>query len=78
MLSRKPTAIKLTQEDVQDYDNLVAAQQQPPDSSPQSKDPSTHSRKSQKGKEGAPTAQDRQRTMDDRIGVTTGTRTTRR
>ena len=74
MLSRKPTAIKLTQEDVQDYDNLLAAQQQP---SPQSKDTSNPPRKPQKGKEVASTAQDRQQTMDERIGVTTGTTGTR-
>ncbi len=77
MLSRKPTAIKLTQEDVQDYDNLVATQQE--DSSPQSKDTSTNPRKPQKGKEvAASTAQERQQSMDERIGVTTGTRTARR
>jgi hypothetical protein len=74
MLSRKPTAIKLTQEDIQDYDNLVAAQQQP---SPQSKDTSNPSRKPQKGKEVVSTAQDRQQSMDERIGVTTGTIGTR-
>lgn len=75
MLSRKPTAIKLTQEDLQDYDNLVAAQQQP---SQQSKDTTNHPRKSQKGKEVAPTPQDRQQAMDQRIGVTAGLRGTRR
>jgi Anaphase-promoting complex APC subunit CDC26 len=76
MLSRRPTAIKLTQEDIQDYDNHVAAQQ---DHSPQSKDTSIQTHKSQKGKEAAPTAQDRQQTMDERIGVTiTGVREARR
>lgn len=77
MLSRKPTAIKLTQEDVQDYDNFVAAQQEP--SSPQSKDASTDPRKPEKGKEAAAsTVQERQQSMDERIGVTTGTRAARR
>ena len=77
MLSRKPTAIKLTQEDIQDYDNFVAAQQEP--SSPQSKDTSTDPRKPEKGKEvAASTAQERQQSMDERIGVTTGTRAARR
>ena len=76
MLSRKPTAIKLTQEDVQDYDDFVAAQQE--NSSPQSKDTSTNPRKPQKGKEvSASAAQERQQSMDERIGVTTGTRTIR-
>src|SRR5271170_5171054 len=75
MLSRKPTAIKLTQEDLQDYDNLVAAQNS---SSPQGNNPPNQPRNPQKGKEVAPTHQDRQQTMDDRIGVTTGTRLARR
>lgn len=74
MLSRKPTAIKLTQEDVQDYDNLVAAQQQ---ASPKSKGASNPPRKTQKGKEVASTDQERQQSMDERIGVATGTRGTR-
>jgi Anaphase-promoting complex APC subunit CDC26 len=65
MLSRKPTAIKLTQEDIQDYDNFVAAQQEP---SPESTSTPTHLRKS-KGKEVA-TAEERQTSMDQRIGVT--------
>jgi hypothetical protein len=77
MLSRKPTAIKLTQEDVQDYDDFVAAQQE--HSSLPSTDASTNPRKPQKGKEvAASTAQERQQSMDERIGVTTGTRTARR
>jgi hypothetical protein len=77
MLSRKPTAIKLTQEDVQDYDNFVAAQQE--HSSPQSKDTVTNPHKPQKGKEvAASTPQERQQLMDERIGVATGTRTARR
>ena len=75
MLSRKPTAVKLTLEDLQDYDNLVAAQKSV---SPQGNDPSKQPRNPQKGKEVAPTHQDRQQTMDDRIGVTTGTRPARR
>jgi len=75
MLSRKPTAIKLTQEDIQDYDNLVAAQQQP---SSQPKDNSNLPRKTHKEKDVAPTAQDRQHAMDVRIGITTGTRGTGR
>lgn len=76
MLSRKPTAIKLTQEDVQDYDDFVAAQEH---SSLPSTDASTNPRKPQKSKEvAALTAQERQQSMDERIGVTTGTRMTRR
>jgi len=75
MLSRKPTAIKLTQEDLQDYDNIVAAQK---NSSSQGNDSSKQPRNPQKGKEVAPTPQDRQQTMDDRIGVTAGTRPARR
>jgi len=70
MLSHKPTAIKLTQEDIQDYDNLVAAQQEP---SPESTTTPTHPRKA-KGKEVA-TADERQTTMDERIGVTNPTTT---
>jgi len=65
MLSRKPTAIKLTQEDLQDYDNLVA--EQSPVSSEGSPNPIV--RKSKKGKEAAMTAQERQAVMDERIGV---------
>ena len=59
MLSRKPTAIKLTQEDLQEYDTFIAGQKEasPP-------------RTSQKGKEVASTSQDRQHDMDERIGVT--------
>ena len=75
MLSRKPTVIKLTQEDVQSYDNFVAAQNS---GSSQVKDSSNQSRNAQKSKEVAPTTQDGQRTMDDRIGITTGTRPARR
>lgn len=78
MLSRKPTAIKLTQDDVQDYDTFVAAQKEP---APQTQGASTHARKSSKGKEVAPSAQERQQTMDDRIGLASGaagTRTARR
>jgi hypothetical protein len=74
MLSRKPTAIKLTQEDIQDYDTLLAQQQQ---ESPEANTPS-HLRKPSKGKEAhgivvaaAATAQERQSTMDERIGVNT-------
>jgi len=77
MLSRKPTAIKLTQEDVQDYDNVVAAQKEPP---PKTQDVSD-SRKSSKGKEVAQSAQERQQVMDERIGLASGpaaTRTMRR
>lgn len=65
MLSRKPTAIKLTQEDIQDYDNLVAAQQEP---SPETANTPTHPRQP-KGKEVA-TTEERQTSMDERIGVT--------
>ena len=75
MLSRKPTAIKLTQEDIQDYDTLLAQQQQ--EQSPEPNTPS-HLRKTSKGKEphgivvaAAATAQERQSTMDERIGVNT-------
>jgi hypothetical protein len=75
MLSRKPTAIKLTQEDLQDYDKLVAVQQQQPQ---QPKDTADHPRKLQKGKEVVPTPEDRQQAMDQRIGVSAGTRDTRR
>jgi hypothetical protein len=66
MLSRKPTAIKLTQEDIQDYDIMVTAQQEPPSESTSTL---THPRKS-KGKEVA-SAEERQTAMDERIGVTT-------
>jgi len=78
MLSRKPTTIKLTQEDLQDYDNFVASQKEPP---PKAQDTSTHSRKSSKGKEVMQSAQQRQQAMDERIGLASGpaaTRTTRR
>ena len=75
MLSRKPTSIKLTQEDLQDYDNLVSAQKT---TSSQDNDSSNQPRNPRKGKEVAPTPQDRQQTMDDRIGVTTATRPARR
>ena len=79
MLSRKPTAVKLTQEDLQDYDNLVAEQQQQQSPSPSEDGPSRVVRTSQKGKEVATTAQSRQVTMDERIGITaTGTRVPRR
>jgi hypothetical protein len=74
MLSRKPTAIKLTQEDIQDFDNMVAAQQDP---LAESTSTPTHPNKS-KGKEVA-SAEGRQTTMDERIGVTTtNTRAARR
>jgi hypothetical protein len=74
MLSRKPTAIKLTQEDIQEFDAFVAAQKEP---SPETDEP-THSRKSSKGKDVAPAAQDRQQDMDERIGVSAGARGVRR
>jgi Anaphase-promoting complex APC subunit CDC26 len=71
MLSRKPTAIKLTQEDIQDYDNSIAQQQQQ-EHSPEAELPSQPV-KGAKGKESAATtgvtAQERQRDMDERIGV---------
>jgi hypothetical protein len=68
MLSRKPTGIKLTQEDIQDYDNLIPKQNQE-DHSPDAELPITV--KGAKGKETAAssTAQERQRDMDERIGV---------
>jgi Anaphase-promoting complex APC subunit CDC26 len=66
MLSRKPTAIRLTQEDLQDYDNLVAEQSPTPSEG----SPNQAIHKTNKGKEVATTAQGRQATMDERIGVT--------
>ena len=81
MLSRKPTAIKLTQEDIQDYDNLIAQQQQQ-QQSPDANTQSHGTRKtSSKGKEGVATtatAQERQRAMDERIGVGAAGRGARR
>jgi len=75
MLSRKPTAIKLTQEDIQEYDALVAAQKEP---SPPRTDNPLQPHKSQKGKEVASTSQERQHDMDERIGVTAAARVVRR
>ena len=67
MLSRKPTGIKLTQEDIQDYDNLMPPQSQE-DPSPDAELPITV--KGAKGKEtAAVTDPERQRDMDERIGV---------
>ena len=79
MLSRKPTAIKLTQEDLQEYDTIIAEQQ---DSSQSSQESLVHdnSRKptTVKGKEVAKTAEDRQNLIDQRIGVGTSTTRNRR
>jgi len=75
MLPRKPTAIKLSQEDIQDYDNFAAAQKETP---PTTKDNSSQPHKSQKGKEVAATSEDRQHVMDERIGVTASARGVRR
>ena len=66
MLSRKPTAIKLTQEDLQEYDTFIAGQKE---ASPPRTDDTAQPRTSQKGKEVASTSQDRQHDMDERIGV---------
>jgi hypothetical protein len=77
MLSRKPTAIKLTQEDVENYDTLLDHRE----TVAKSMGTSGHSRKTSKDKEVAPSAQERQQTMDERIGLAAGpagTRTTRR
>ena len=74
MLSRKPTAIKLTQEDVQHYDDLVAAQQEVQTPSTDMSNPTTK----KKGKESAATEHDRQAAMDARIGVGTSARVVRR
>lgn len=77
MLSRKPTAIKLTQEDVQDYDSLAAQKE----TLAQAQAASGYPRKTSKGKEVAPTVQERQQAMDERIGLAAGpagTRTARR
>jgi hypothetical protein len=68
MLSRKPTAIKLTQEDVQDYDSFAAQKE----TLAQAQGTSGHSRKPSKGKEVAPSAQERQQAMDERIGLAAG------
>lgn len=69
MLSRKPTSIKLTQEDIQDYDNLIP-QRQPEHSSDAELPLPVQAVKAAKGKESAAvTAQERQRDMDERIGV---------
>jgi Anaphase-promoting complex APC subunit CDC26 len=70
MLSRKPTAIKLTHEDIQHLDNVLEAQQYKHTSAEEVQ-------KTDKGKEVAST-HDRQQSRDARIGVTTGTRTVRR
>ena len=67
MLSRKPTAIKLTQEDLQEYDTFIAGQKE---ASPPRTDDTAQPRTSQKGKDVASTSQDRQHDMDERIGVT--------
>ena len=76
MLSRKPTAIKLTREDIQDYDNLVAARKEAESSKNTSN--TSKSAKPHKGKEVTSTAEERQAAMDERIGVTTATRGPRR
>ena len=65
MLSRKPTAIKLTYEDIQELDNVIAQQK----ASSQDRETSSQPRKTQKGKEVASSAQERQQAMDERIGV---------
>jgi len=75
MLSRKPTAIKLTQEDIYEYDDLVAQQEAQTPSTDTSNPPS---KKKGKETETETTAQDRQAAMDARIGVATSTGTARR
>jgi hypothetical protein len=66
MLSRKPTAIRLTQEDLLEYDILTAERSLVSSEG----SPEQEIRKPTKGKEVATTAQDRQTAMDERIGVT--------
>ena len=69
MLSRKPTAIKLTHEDIREFDNFITQQKEAgsPGTSNQPQNPP-------KDKDGAPSrnACERQQAMDARIGIATG------